>query len=356
MKNIILYIRKNRKLAHLLFWLTLLILDYTRELLIFSGDKEINHYKTVTFSMLSFLPQIGFAYFCGYYVIPKFFKKQKYLLTFLYFLVGLYVFGVINRVVVVHVIEPITRTPPFEQETLWQILYQLKHLLKGYLPSIVWTSLIFVFIKFFLEQDREQTKKLNLAKEKAEIELKTLKGQLNPHFLFNTLNNIYSLSILDNAVKTSEAVAKLSEILDYVLYRCETKFVTLENEVALLKNYIELEKLRYDERLMVTMQTEIETSFKIPPLLLLSFVENAFKHGAGEDSGSPEISIYISNTKTSFIFIIKNTVANIIKNNTGKSIGLKNVRQQLDLIYGDKHRLEVIANEKDFCVTLSIAN
>jgi LytS/YehU family sensor histidine kinase len=114
-----------------------------------------------------------------------------------------------------------------------------------------------------------------------------LKTQLNPHFLFNTLNNIYVLS-LENSEKTQKSIEKLSKILDHVLFRCNTKYVSLSSEIELLENYIELEKLRYDDRLQINFNNHIEQDVKIAPLILLSLVENAFKHGAGEDSVSPK--------------------------------------------------------------------
>jgi len=127
-------------------------------------------------------------------------------------------------------------------------------------------------------------KTLQIDKEKIETELNLLKAQLNPHFLFNTLNNIYVLA-LENSSKTAYSIEKLSEILDYILYRCTDKYSSLKAEVKMLENYIELEKLRYDDRLRVTLKKQIEKDIAIAPLILLSFVENAFKHGAGEDSG-----------------------------------------------------------------------
>ena len=111
------------------------------------------------------------------------------------------------------------------------------------------------------------------------MELKVLKNQLNPHFLFNTLNNLYALTLKKDD-KAPEVIAKLSEILDFVLYRCNDDFVCMEKEIKLLENYISLEKLRYSEnRLAISFTKDIQENSKISPLILLTFVENAFKHG-----------------------------------------------------------------------------
>ncbi len=147
---------------------------------------------------------------------------------------------------------------------------------------------------------------LDLEKQKADIELMALKAQLNPHFLFNTLNNIYSLSVMQSP-RTSPAIARLSEILDTLLYRSGGMYVPVSQEIALLQNYIELEKLRYDDRLVVTFDHHTTDDAGIAPLILLSLAENAFKHGAGEDAGSPEIHINLHQHQDQLTFTISNT-------------------------------------------------
>ena len=187
--------------------------------------------------------------------------------------------------------------------------------------------------------------------------MKLLKTQLNPHFLFNTLNNIYSLSFTSSPA-TSESIARLAEILDHILYRCDTQFAPLSAEIALLKNYIELEKLRYDKRLIVRFDTRIEREIVIAPLVLLSLVENAFKHGAGDDTGSPTIAIDLRVKEQDFVFNISNTVAaqkNRDEQPSVERIGLNNLRRQLDLIYGGDYSLEVTRQSDYFKVRLTIA-
>lgn len=210
-----------------------------------------------------------------------------------------------------------------------------------------------MFVKLFVAFTKDKEKILLLSKEKSDIELKTLKAQLNPHFLFNTLNNIYTLSVL-NSSKAPIAIGKLSEILDYILYRCNSDFVPVSNEIELLRNYIELEKLRYDDRLEIKFKTEIKTENTIPPLILLSLVENAFKHGAGEDNGSPKIWIDLKTEKSNTKFTIYNTIGETPKTNKKGNIGLINIQKQLDLIYGKIYSFHTIVENNQFKATLII--
>ncbi len=128
----------------------------------------------------------------------------------------------------------------------------------------------------------------------------------------------------------------------------------MSSEIELLKNYIELEKLRYDERLVVTFDTQIENDIQIPPLLLLSLVENAFKHGAGEDSGSPKIAIFVLQKASRFSFEISNTVSKDYTPKDKVTIGLSNIRKQLDLIYSTNYRLDTQSTTGFFKVILQI--
>ena len=261
----------------------------------------------------------------------------------------------LSRLSMVHVMETIFRTPPFEQESPFEILTDLKVLSVRYTPGILTTALIFYVVKYFSDYNRLNAKNLQLENEKTQTELKMLRAQLNPHFLFNTLNNIYSLSI-DNSPKTSSAIGKLSEILDYVLYRCDSNFVGVSSEIKLIEDYIELERLRYDDRLKVEVLQSIEKNNQVPPLLFLSLVENAFKHGAGEDSGSPEIKIVLKSDTEQISFEVLNTFVEDGKEETKESIGLSNIKKQLDLLYGTHYFLETKKENGWFRVTLILKN
>jgi hypothetical protein len=347
------YLKKKRIVSHILFWGTLFILELFRDLIVHDDNPTFSFPRALVYNATEIFSQVVASYFIVYFWIPKFIKPKKYFLSILVFSLGIYFSAIISRSLVVYIAEPFVRTPPFEQETFAEILTDYRWLIKHYIPSILQNSLLFVAVKFFLDERSEREKKLKLAKGKVELELNTLKGQLNPHFLFNTLNNIYSLSI-DNSPKTTESIAKLSEMLDQVLYKNDSKFVPLESELALIENYIELEKLRYDERLKVSLTSDIQHKIQIPSLILLSLVENAFKHGAGEDDGSPVIDIIVKSRTKTFTFCVKNSISAHYKTDNKKTIGLVNIRKQLDLIYGNLYHLQINPQPTEFIVTLAI--
>ncbi|MCL9806874.1 histidine kinase [Flavobacterium amniphilum] len=295
------------------------------------------------------------AYLVAYCFLTEKFLKRGYLFTGFCLLVSAYFLAAFCRLSTVHLAEPLVRTPPFTQETPWEIFTDLKYIAFKYGPSVITAAFIFFIAKFFSDHSKEREKRLLLSKEKSDAELKMLRAQLNPHFLFNTLNNIYSLSV-DNSPKTSSAIGKLSEILDYVLYKCNTDFVPVSSEMQLIEDYIELEKLRYDDRLEVQVSSSVLMENQVPPLIFLSLVENAFKHGAGEDSGSPKIWITLQSEKVQVVFSVVNTYVNSVENHTKESIGLVNINKQLQLLYGEMYSLVTEKENGLFSVTLVLKN
>ena len=336
---------------HFLFWFGIVLLTIPQNVL----ESEQPFINALVYKICVLIPQIFASYFFAYFVIPKFVSKKKYIKSLMLILLGTYFFAVLARIFIIHIGETLVRKPPFEQETVLEIAIQMRMLLLHYVPHIYSTVFIFLAVKFFMNYKAMKEKELVFTKEKVASELKTLKAQLNPHFLFNTLNNIYVLSI-ENSPQTPKSIEKLSNILDHVLYRCNSKYVSLSSEVALLENYIELEKLRYDDRLEINFNKQLEQDGEIAPLILLSLVENAFKHGAGEDSGSPKISIDVINTQNEFKFIISNTIASHSDRLERTPIGLKNIKKQLDLIYLNRYELHIDNSPKVFSVTVKIKN
>ena len=344
-------IQQKRVAKHFLFWIAILLLTIPQNVL----ESDQPYINTLVYKICVLIPQILSSYFVAYFVIPKYLSKKRYAISLFLLIIGTYFFAVLARVFIIHVGENLVRKPPFEQETLLEIVTQLRLLLLHYVPAIYSTVFIFLAIKFFLNYKAVKEKELLLTKEKVATELKTLKAQLNPHFLFNTLNNIYMLSI-ENSPKTPKSIEKLSKILDHVLYRCNTKYVSLTSEIELLENYIELEKLRYDDRLEINFNNHLDQDGEIAPLILLSLVENAFKHGAGEDSGSPKIDIDLYNTNTQFKFVISNTVVTESDRIERTPIGLKNIKKQLNLIYPNRFELQIDNCPKLFTVTVKLNN
>lgn len=343
--KIIRYSTIYRVSSHLLFWLVVFIVPQYQAGISFR-DMLIENLFYVFFYMLA-------SYFVAYFIIPKLLKHDNYLIVIIYFIIGSYIISAFSRIIVVHVLEPITREPPYVKESILEILTDIRKLIVIYFFQNFSLAWIFGFLKLVKDQYLVKQRTLLLEKEKTESELKILKAQLNPHFLFNTLNNIYSLSLVNSPV-TSKSIAGLSEILDHILYRCNSTYVPLSSEIALLKNYIGLEKLRYDDRLMVSFKHHIDEDKPIAPLILLSIVENAFKHGASEDIGKPIINIELKMIENNFHFMVSNTFLPKKEDLGNGKIGLDNIRKQLVMIYPVNHQFKTTINEGIFVTSLSI--
>ncbi|QIA09573.1 sensor histidine kinase [Draconibacterium halophilum] len=211
---------------------------------------------------------------------------------------------------------------------------------------------------FFMQQEKNELerKKLNTELKLKDAELKLLKAQIHPHFLFNTLNNLYGLT-MEKSDEAPGLVLRLSDILDYILYRCNEKRVLLFDEITNLQNYIAIEKLRYSEKLSIKVDFPEDTNnLQIAPLLLLPFVENAFKHGVSQNPGSAQISTSLKTRHTTLEFKIENSKNPAMQAiaNSSKGIGLNNVKKRLELLYPKKHKLEIDNKEATFSVTLSL--
>ena len=190
--------------------------------------------------------------------------------------------------------------------------------------------------------------------EKQAAELNYLKSQTNPHFLFNTLNNIYSLA-RDKSDLAPESILRLSKMLRFMLYETGGNYIALEQELKIINDYIALEKLRYDESLRINFNHDIEDMKQaLPPLLLIPLVENAFKHGVSETRNQPFVDIHISVNKRQLTFIVKNSSeVTPGESNVRENIGLSNLRRQLELLY-KKYELSVQQQKSVFIATLKI--
>jgi hypothetical protein len=354
---------RHRWLTHVLFWLAALLI----------GVSSSKYYdgKTTTYGFeflsdtLYMIPEILAAYAVTYWVLPRVLYTRHFVTAAVYFLLIAYLACVLGRIFIVKIDEPIAGVKPKAYETWFALFTNIPKLLYVYFFSIFSMVFVFLCLKTLKDQLLIRQRTLMLEKEKAETELKLLKAQLNPHFLFNTLNNIYSLSFT-SPQRTSASIARLANILDHILYRSHHRFVGLPAEIGLIRNYIELEKLRYDSRLTVNFCIEGEREVTIAPLVLLSLVENAFKHGAGNDAGEPVIDIRLAVEDHRLRFEIANTITETTaaESTAGKAaatekaavdrIGLNNLRRQLDHLYGADHELLVTQEAGWFRVRLTI--
>ncbi|MBT31333.1 MAG: sensor histidine kinase [Thalassobius sp.] len=225
------------------------------------------------------------------------------------------------------------------------------------LPSCVASMTLAMSIKLTKNWLQSKRRQQLLEKEKLETELKFLKHQFNPHFLFNTINSIFFL-IHKNPDMASASLAKFSDLLRYQLYECNDKQIQLGKEIQYMQNFIELEKLRQNQNVSVELKIEngISEQLGIAPFILMTFVENAFKHVSKEHNMHNHIEIKLKSTQNQLFFSVINSVFNDENNASDlikdKGIGLKNVQRRLDLIYPEKYNLDIKSNSEVFKVNL----
>ncbi|NVK51299.1 MAG: histidine kinase [Flavobacteriaceae bacterium] len=327
---------KNKFLQHLIFW-TLLFLIY---ILSYAGNKA--YYLDYTENVAIKFPfYIIAAYSFNYWQVPRLLNKKKNLafvlslifVSFLLFVGFRYVLHVLhgNEMKLLNIPSYLSKTIMFYPPALMIYTYQTLR-----------------------KQQQEKDRLLLLQQEKLSTELKYLKAQLNPHFLFNTLNNLYSY-IINKSPRAGDMVLQLSEILNYVLYKSQKDQVDITEEIDCIQHYIELEKIRYGDRLKVSLEKP-EKILKqgVTPLLLLSLVENAFKHGVGKSISNPEIKISLKQDQNLLIFNVWNTKDIQHDDIDNKGIGLRNIKRQLNLIYPKNHQLKIDGNKSYFNVNLLI--
>jgi len=209
-------------------------------------------------------------------------------------------------------------------------------------------------IKIWFEQQKE---KFEIEKRNLQSELNLLKAQIHPHFLFNTMNNLYALSLSQSA-KTSEGIAKVSDLLRAVLYDCNEVYIDFEKELALIQNYIDLQKLRFDNRLTLCFHIEGEpATIKVAPMLFITFIENCFKHGSSNDPDCSWINIAFKITDSQISFIAENSKPLIVNEHSfieSGGIGLENVKKRLEILYKNQYSLNISDSAKIYKVELSL--
>ena len=344
-------ILENRPATHILFWVVIFWFPVVQRNIL--GDD----FSPVFYSYIVILPsQLMGAYFLTYYLIPQYLYKKKYWQFVLISIGAIYLLAVLARIMTVYVAEPLFIENP-TQETILEIFANVPYLSLVYVPSVTFIPIFMASLKVIKDTYRQRQRIETLKREKTKAELNYLKAQIHPHFLLNTLNNLYALT-LKKSDKAPETVIKLSEMLVYILYKCDEKFVSLDSEIKLLENYISLEKLRYGDNLKLSFNKKIaDESAKIAPLILLSIVENAFKHGVSGETDNAEIRIDLELIGDSFTFEVFNTKTEIEQRDETdykKGIGFSNVKKQLDLVYGNKYSLDVTEKERSYKVLLKL--
>lgn len=330
-------------LKHTLLWVSIYIV-YTY---------MMSHYDDLQARMLANLvnvPLFMAAYYTlRYWQIPYLYNKGKMGLFILSLLISSYAFAAIcrlNGILWMDAYFGQTGDHPFMNLGMYLI-----KTVRFYTPAmaiLAWES--------HQERRRELERMQLLEKEKLSNELKFLKAQINPHFLFNTLNNLYSY-VVNQSPKAPDMIMQLSGILDYILYKSQQKTVPLCEEVTTIEHFLKLEQIRYGNRLEVQFNHTGKLSIPVSPLLLLSVVENAFKHGVSGDIDCPKVHIDIKELDGTVHCKVWNTKSRHqgeLNDAYKEGIGLNNLKRQLDLVYPDRHDLQIEDEAAYFCVTLTV--
>lgn len=300
--------------------------------------KSSTPYTSWLFFELFVLPvKISCAYTVAYFLMPRFLYKKRYLTFIVSTAISMMIYGYLLFLVYKFLVSPVMH---FRDAIEFNLEFFYKSL------ELVHISALVVCIKFFQNHLHQEKINSELRQEKIEAELKFLKNQIQPHFLFNTLNNLYGL-VLSNDTRAPNLIVKLSEMLGYMLYDSAAKTVMLTQELENLKNYIALERMRYDRKLDLNIELEnVPDDVEIAPMLLVPFVENAFKHGPAKEDKTSAISIRASYSNDQLHFMVENTFTSDQNDQNIKSgIGLLNVKKRLQLIYPHNHILKVEKSE-----------
>ena len=328
---------------HALVWILLLVIPYISTDQVFNSLDPASDIKYLLHCIaLSAILLINF-YFNYYFLIPKFLLAKKYWLYFSsLLLIIVFVLSLTSVLFIFSDFNPhiLAKTNPGIEKIIPVIIINALSLwLLSIVLSILW--------KVYSQLKQAESEKLT-------AQIASLKSQINPHFLFNTLNNIYATTI-DSSPKAADMVDKLSEMMRYTMRDIQQDFVLLEDEINYVCNFIELQKLRLDRsiRLEYKMPESIP-AVRIAPMLLIPFIENAFKHGVNSEQKS-HINIEIGLDKNELQLKVVNTKVNVQRDILERSgLGIENTKHRLNLIYPSGHLLVISDQEKEFFVSLYI--
>ena len=301
---------------------------------------------------ITFLSALAIPVLINFYVlIPTFLKREKYLAYLASFIINLILFALITC----WLLQPVL-------DTLFPNYFFISYLSK---PNVFLVFTIFLIPTTLLKLaedwfyfNTKENKILRLKNQQIETQLSALRAQINPHFLFNSLNVIYALA-LEKKEGITKAIVQLSDILRYVIYDSDTERVTLKDEIVLLKNYIAFQNHRVETPIATDLKVDVDNEgFKIYPMLLLPLLENSYKHGVIAGETNTPISLEFYQRENQFKFTITNANLNTKNNLDDKhsGVGLENLRNNLNLVYPNQHQFKVEEIKDIFKVTLTLTN
>ncbi len=328
---------------HFVFWVLYFVLNFIRW-----GSYFNDYWYSFKSNLVEFPLHIVIVYFNIYFLIPKFIINKKYLAYFFNLIVALAILYIVRTELNYFLVS----------KNIWpeaighQKAFTFNHIVAvtlGEIYVIAFVSVIKLTIDWISVRNRNES----LENSQLKTELNFLKSQIQPHFFFNTLNNLYALA-LEKSDKTPSVILKLAEIMQYVLYDVKDTKIKLLKEINYIYTYLELEKLRYGDLVesKINIKGDLD-KIAVPPLLFLPFIENCFKHGSkNNDKVNIEISFY---KKMNFLFFsVEN---NYVKSNnffTKHGIGIKNIKRRLQLLYGKNYRINILKKDNKYSVNLII--
>ena len=333
---------KRKTITHFLGWLGYFIFWFLQYNIVPSGTNEV-----LKLIFLQLLFHGVAVYFNNFYLIPQFLYKQKFFGFISIYIVMIVIIGVCHYYCNLYFFADIDN-----------YFYEYRSAYEGISITILMVIFITTIPAWFMvnsDKLKSDNDAKQLRNDKIEEELKFLKAQINPHFLFNSLNTVFNL-IDSNTEVAKNTLVQFSEILRFQLYEASNNTINLQKEIEYIKSYAAIEKIRKGEVLTVEIIEKITTLVEVPPLLLLTFVENAFKHVSNLEKGN-YISIEMETIKNDFHFKINNSTdqfqhSYIDSKNSG--IGLKNIKRRLNLLYPNKHDLNITTANNSFSVHLKI--
>jgi sensor histidine kinase YesM len=362
--------RSIRCRRHLLFWLGWCIYWLTTYLIPtqwvpawnFRGPMPqieqygfvVSCFRILMNSTLMTMIYMGLTYGIIYIFLPRYLSKNKnWMITTILLVLFISVIALINYLFFILVFSISTRLGYFPTMPSMDFIVPIwgRQILFNY-PTIVGFAFAIKLLKSWYLKQKEAAQ---VAREKINAELQLLKAQVHPHFLFNTLNNIYSFIINDSPAAT-EAIKKLSTLLRYIINECNQPLVKLEKELKMIKGYIDLEKIRYGESFNMSLQIQGNAINKmICPLLLIPFLENSFKHGASQMLAHPWVNLDIVIEDQYLYFNLTNSTPALTGEKTvTKGLGLSNVKKRLTILYPGTHSLNITDDVMSFGVSLKI--
>jgi sensor histidine kinase YesM len=349
MRNILKNVTSSRYqiMWHILFWI-----GYWLSFGLFYGSATGAYRETFTELLISLPVKMLFTYSILYYLMPKYLLTRKNEMFIGMLILTCVFFGLLQRAI--YSVQIVQNLCLDNSSLAFTPITVVKSLISMYIVAAL--AVMVKLIKHIYKNEKAQQE---LAQRTLEAELNFLKSQIHPHFLFNTLNNLYALT-LKSSPKAPEVVLKLSDLLDYMLYECNANNIPVEKEIDLIDNYLSLEKLRYGNRLDVSFNYSVkDMTQEISPMLILPFVENSFKHGVSLTTDVNYVAIDLIIRNGIMVLKVENSKPNYVKPSIKKNplhqgIGLTNVNRRLDLLYKDKFDLQIFDEEDSFLIVLKL--